>query len=139
MKASLDIKNTTRSKAPSFPFEKAAAQMLPDWDISLVFVGETRAKNLNIALRDKTYTPNVLSYVVGKKSGEIIICPSVARRQAPAYGLSYPHMVGLLFIHALLHLKGRSHGATMDAAEREMLSRFVSLKKTNVSSNRNRN
>jgi ssRNA-specific RNase YbeY (16S rRNA maturation enzyme) len=38
---------------------------------------------LNKKLRNKTYTPNVLSYAVGEKSGEMIICREVAREAGP--------------------------------------------------------
>lgn len=129
----------TRSKAPAFPFAKAAKTILPSWDISLVFVGERRAETLNRSLRNKEYIPNVLSFAVGTRTGEIIICPSVARKQAPKYELSQTAMVGLLFIHGLLHLKGRVHGDTMERAERELLSRFVSVKSPHAPKNRNRN
>ena len=48
------------------PFAKIAREMLPGWEISLAFVGPTNARALNKALRGKSYTPNVLSYVVGR-------------------------------------------------------------------------
>lgn len=137
--SNLDIRNFTRSRAPAFPFNKAAEKILPGWEISLVFAGEQRAQSLNMKLRGKEYIPNVLSYVSGKKSGEVIICLNVAKRQAPSYDLSYPAMVGFLFIHGLLHLKGMSHGATMDKREREALSQFIRLTPTDGSTNRNRN
>lgn len=108
------------------PFTEAVEALLPGWEVSLVFAGERRAQSLNIALRDKDYVPNVLSYEAGKKHGEIIICPSVAKRQAPSFGLTYPHYALFLFIHGLLHLKGHPHGATMERLERETLSRFIS-------------
>lgn len=99
--------------------------MLPGWDVSLVFVGKDRAKALNRSLRKKDYTPNVLSYVVGDKSGEIIICLAVANLQAPSYGFSYVDHVTFLFIHGLYHLKGVSHGATMERLERVTLAKFT--------------
>jgi rRNA maturation RNase YbeY len=123
----LDIRNFTRSRPAAFPFQEALDAALPGWEVSLVFAGEARAQSLNMQLRGKDYVPNVLSYVSGKKSGEIIICPAVAKRQAPSYGLSYTAMVGFLFIHGLLHLKGMAHGATMERREREILSRFIRL------------
>jgi rRNA maturation RNase YbeY len=121
----LDIRNFTRSRpAAGVPFQKIAAAVLPGWEISLVFAGETRAQQLNRALRKKDYVPNVLSYVSGRKSGEIIICPAVARRQAPSYGMPYPAFVAYLLIHGLLHLKGHPHGARMESNERAILTRF---------------
>ncbi len=121
----LDVQDYTRRKAPGVSFLAIARNVLPGWDISLVFVGKDRAKSLNQSLRKKEYTPNVLSYAVGKKSGEIIICLAVAKQQAPAYGLSYIDHVAFLFIHGLYHLKGLAHGATMERLERDTLAKFT--------------
>lgn len=137
--STLDTRNFTRSAATVFPFAQALEEVLPGWEISLVFAGETRAQNLNKTLRNKDYIPNVLSFEVGKKSGEIIICPSIAKKQAPLYDFTYTQMVGFLFIHGLLHLKGVSHGATMDKKEREILSRLINVPKKNVQAYSNRN
>jgi probable rRNA maturation factor len=134
----LDIRNFTRSTAPAFPFQKALEAALPGWEISLVFAGERRAQALNMQLRNKEYIPNVLSYVSGEKSGEIIICPAIARKQAPTYELSYTAMVGFLFIHGLMHLKGLSHGATMERREREILSHFIRITSTDGTTHRDR-
>ncbi|MEK7510930.1 MAG: rRNA maturation RNase YbeY [Patescibacteria group bacterium] len=134
----LDTRNFTKSRAPSFPYAKAAEKVLPGWDISLVFAGETRAKSLNIALRGKDYIPNVLSYESGKKSGEIIICLPEARRQAGSYEMSYTHFVGYLFIHGLFHLAGKRHGPTMEREERTVLARLASLSPTNGTTHRHR-
>jgi probable rRNA maturation factor len=139
--ATLDTRNMTRRPAPRFPYEKALAAVLPGWDISLVFAGSTRAKSLNEKLRGKEYVPNVLSYESGKKSGEVIICLEVAKRQAPLYELSYPDFTGYLFIHALMHLKGYPHGPTMEKKERALLARFVTVptNSLNASTNIHRN
>lgn len=136
--STLDIRNFTRSKSPAFPFQKALEATLPGWDISLVFAGEQRAQSLNMKLRGKEYIPNVLSYISGTKSGEIIICPSVARKQAPSYELSETAMIGFLFIHGLLHLKGMAHGDTMERRERETLSQFIRVTSPNGPTHRHR-
>jgi len=139
MAGTLDIRNFTRRKTPGLPlFTKAAQDVLPGWDISLVFAGERRAQQLNYALRRKEYVPNVLSYEVSEarpkgkskrniqRSGEIIICPSVADKQAAEYGLTKRENLLYLFIHGLYHLKGLRHGATMERYERALLARLVS-------------
>ncbi len=123
---SLSVRNLTRSKIPALAlFEKARLAGLSSWDISLVFVGPARAKALNMSLRDKTYTPNVLSYAVGTRSGEIIICPDVAKAQAPLHGHSTHDFILSLFIHGLFHLKGMRHGTTMEKSERATLARVL--------------
>ena len=136
--SNLDIRNFTRRSVPVFAYQKALDAVLPGWDISLVFAGETRAQSLNQTLRNKDYVPNVLSYESGKKSGEIVICLSIAERQAPSYGLSYKNMTGYLFIHALLHLKGLPHGATMDKQEHALLKRLTNVVPLNGPKDSNR-
>ncbi|MBI2409477.1 rRNA maturation RNase YbeY [Candidatus Kaiserbacteria bacterium] len=108
-----------------WPLSTIAAETLPGWEISLAFVGPERARMLNKKLRRKAYVPNVLSYVVGKKSGEIIICPSEAAKQAPDFKLSTANFQLLLFIHGLLHLKGWAHGGTMERREQALLARYL--------------
>ena len=129
------IKNMTRSAIgrPRSVFSDIAASVLPEWDVSLVFVGATKARDLNKKLRGKDYVPNVLSYVVGDKSAEIIICPSEAAKQAPDFQLSASSFLLLLFIHGALHIKGWAHGAKMDKCERNLLARYEK-----AYSNRNR-
>jgi rRNA maturation RNase YbeY len=123
----VSIQNLTRSVSggPRLVFSKVAKKVLPGWDISLVFVGEKRALALNKKLRKKSYVPNVLSYVAGEKSGEIIICPQEANRQAAAYRMSKQGFILYLFIHGALHIKGWVHSAKMDKCERDLLATFA--------------
>src|SRR3989344_6437381 len=88
-----------RAPVPRLPFAKVAEAVLPGWEISLAFVGETRARTLNESLRNKTYVPNVLSYTVGERSGEIIICLAVATKQAAEHGLTPRAVILLLFFY----------------------------------------
>jgi rRNA maturation RNase YbeY len=138
--AQVSIRNLTRTPSPRFPYEKVAAHVLAGWDISLVFIGPAKARALNESLRGKTYTPNVLSYEVGAKHGEIFICLSEAAKQAPDYELSPRLFVLYLFIHGLLHLKGRAHGATMEKCERDLLALFAkSVVRSSHNATQNRN
>lgn len=121
----VDIRSFTKLSPPRHPYEGLAKAVLPGYDISLVFAGETRARALNKSLRGKDYVPNVLSYLSGKKSGEIIICLTEARRQAPEYGLTYAQFVGYLFIHGLAHLKGLPHGTRMERYEEKLMASFL--------------
>lgn len=129
MPTTLDTRNFTKSPIPKFPYKDALSATLPGWDMSLVFAGSTRAQSMNIRLRGKDYVPNVLSYESGAKSGEIVICLEVAKKQASEYDMTYTEFVGFLFIHGCLHLKGEQHGATMDRKERLLLKRFTSPSK----------
>ncbi|HEX9608662.1 MAG TPA: rRNA maturation RNase YbeY [Candidatus Paceibacterota bacterium] len=94
------------------------------YELSLVFIGKARAQALNRKYRKRSYTPNVLAFPLSKEAGEIFICPTVAASEAKSAGMSARHMTAYLFIHALLHLEGLPHGATMERKERELLRRF---------------
>jgi probable rRNA maturation factor len=135
----VSIRNFTRRPAPRSAFEEIAKAALPGWDISLVFVGTAKAKALNQQLRKKSYVPNVLSYESGTKSGEVIICLEVAKKQAPDYDMTYENFVPYLFIHALLHLKGYPHGTTMEKRERVLMTRLLHVSPSfNETTNRHR-
>ena len=125
--ASVEITNLTRRPAPRFAYTTIAATILPDWEVSLVFVGPKKAQELNMQLRKKSYTPNVLSYAVGQMSGEIFICLNEAAKQAPKHEMSERIFILYLFIHGLLHLKGMAHGSTMERCEQKFLKQFASL------------
>lgn len=124
MAGTIDIKNFTRRSVPRFAYARVAEEVLPGWDISLAFVGPAKARALNKQLRNKDYTPNVLSYAVGDKSGEIIICLSEAAKQAPNYNLPPTTYTLYLFIHGLLHIKGWAHGGRMEQCERKLVAKY---------------
>ncbi|HEX6419730.1 MAG TPA: rRNA maturation RNase YbeY [Acidimicrobiales bacterium] len=61
--------------------------------------------------------------------GDVVVCPAVARRQAPAHAGSYDDELALLVVHGVLHVLGHDHAepdetAVMQARERELLDRF---------------
>lgn len=125
----LEIHNETRQVLPSRSlFARIASDVLPGCEISLVFVGATKAKKLNQNLRKKDYIPNVLSYTAGEKNGEVIICPSEAKKQAGSYDMDRNRFILFLFIHGLLHIKGRAHGATMEKWEQKLLAHYAPSK-----------
>lgn len=137
----LHVRSLTRRSPPGLPFRKAARDLLPAWELSLVFVDARFARRINQKTRGKTYVPNVLAFPLGKKSGEIFICSDVVKKEAPAYHLSERDYALFLFIHALLHLKGMRHGTTMERTERTLLNRYLgreSLRTTNGPTHRNR-
>jgi probable rRNA maturation factor len=61
--------------------------------------------------------------------GDVVVCPTVAARNATEHGVSFEDEVALLVVHGLLHLLGMDHGEddeaeTMERRERELLARF---------------
>lgn len=120
----LSITATARTY-PKLPYAQMKDDILgKEYRLSLVFIGRTRAQHLNQTYRKKTYVPNVLSFPLTSTDGEIFITPSIAKKEAKKYGLSPKGYIGFLYIHALLHLKGFTHGATMDTAEAKYTQKY---------------
>lgn len=121
----VSIINRTKGKLPRLPFEQFKQAILPkDYVVSLVFAGDTLSRRLNRTYRKKSYVPNVLSFPLGPGTGEIIINPRVAGKEAPRFNLSTRSYLAYLFIHGCLHLDGVRHGVTMETIERRLLRRF---------------
>jgi probable rRNA maturation factor len=60
--------------------------------------------------------------------GDVLVCPAVAERNAPAHAGTYEDELALLVVHGVLHVLGMDHGdeaetAAMQARERELLGR----------------
>lgn len=132
----LEITSKIRFAPPRIPYTEIANYILGQQaEVSLVFVGPTKAKSLNTTYRKKTYTPNVLTFPAdmtlqprpAKNSGEIFITPIVAKKNAKEWSLSYPQTIGYLFIHACLHLAGLKHGATMEKREYALMQKFFGI------------
>ncbi len=119
------ITSTVKHYPATLPFESIKKAILgKTYELSLTFVGERRASSLNQTYRKKTYSPNVLSFPLTEKTGEIFICQTVAKREAKKFGLTTTGYIAYLFIHGCLHLNGHDHGDTMDRLERKHLKAF---------------
>lgn len=112
--------NKTRSNVGKIPFKKIKEAVLGKrYDLSVAFVGPTESRAITRQSKHKNKVSNVLSFPLSKNSGEIILCPAAAKGEN----------LGYLFIHGLLHIKGHSHGATMERTEERLLDRFSICKK----------
>jgi probable rRNA maturation factor len=121
----LTVASSIRGKLPRLPLDRIHEHILgKKYELSIAFIGEDRAREINRRSRGKTYAPNVLSFPLGTSEGEIYICPVVARRQAPRHDMSYRTFLIFLAIHGMLHLKGMDHSDTMESMERALLKRF---------------
>ena len=61
--------------------------------------------------------------------GDVVLCPTVARRNADGASRSYDDEMALLVVHGVLHLLGMDHADAQEATvmqrrEHELLSRF---------------
>jgi probable rRNA maturation factor len=128
-----------------------------DAELSLIFVDETTITDLNVRFLDGTGPTDVLAFPIdhdqlpsGRRPdaggrgpgspievdeppmvlGDVVICPSVAERQAPEHAGSLDAELALLVVHGTLHLLNYDHADEADAAvmqrrERELLDVFA--------------
>jgi probable rRNA maturation factor len=94
------------------------------YTLSLVLIGETRARRLNQECRGKSTPANVLSFPLDKNSGEVFLTIPRIIKEAKRFGLSPEGHAKFLLIHACLHLKGYTHGSTMERAEDRLVKSF---------------
>lgn len=125
MTENFQILNMTKGTLPRVSFAEIKNSILGEkYELSLVFCGNRKSRELNRTYRDKDYPTNVLSFPLDKKSGEIFINPHIAKKESIKFDKSYTNFVGFLFIHGLLHLKGMEHGSTMEKAELKFCKEF---------------
>ena len=101
-------------------------------EISVSFVDEEEIKRINTEYRDVARATDVLSFPMFddldamkgalKQTpknreillGDVIICESIAEKQAVEYGHSLNREITYLFVHSMLHLLGYTHEYSED-------------------------
>ncbi|OGD68940.1 rRNA maturation RNase YbeY [Candidatus Campbellbacteria bacterium RIFCSPLOWO2_01_FULL_34_15] len=123
----ISIKNQTKGKLPSLPFENIKNKALgKKYELSLVFIGDKLSKRLNTQYRGKNSPTNILSFPLSEDSGEIFINYKLAEKQAKKYEREFSDFIGFLFIHGLIHLKGFEHSSRMEEQE-DKIRKFFNL------------
>jgi probable rRNA maturation factor len=91
--------------------------------IAIVIVPPSVSQRLNTTYRRKPKPTNVLSFDYAHdtsartEGGEILLCPTVIRREAQQLGETYRGRLKMLLQHGLIHLLGLDHQT--DAAQRK--------------------
>lgn len=80
-------------------------------ELSLVFLKEMDAKQLNWNFRQKDYATDVLSFETDdpESLGELIMCPMVLLKQAHEHKVEFVEEVGYMILHGVMHLLGFDH------------------------------
>lgn len=116
---------SSAKKFPKLQYEAMKDAVLgKNYSLSLIFIGEKRARDLNSKHRKASYVPNVLSFPLTKTVGEIYITPQIAKKESKKFNMTPSGYIGFLFIHGLLHLKGYPHGATMERLEKKYIALY---------------
>ena len=127
MGETFSVLNKTKGNLPigRLPFQAMKDTVLgKKYDLSLVFVTPKESHKINLTYREKDKPTNILSFPLDKSAGEIIICPSYAKKEAATFERPYENYLAFLFIHGLIHLKGFDHGSKMENEEVKIRSKF---------------
>ena len=86
----------------------------------LAFVDSAGIKKLNKTYRGKNKPTDVLSFepIEEKDLGELVLCPSVLRKQAKDHKLPYEMELGYMVLHGVLHLLGYEHEKSAKEAKK---------------------
>ncbi len=101
-----------------------AALDTKDAEITVRFVDEAEARQLNRNYRSYDRPTNVLSFLYEcgpPLVGDIALCVPLARQEAKVLGLSAEARIAHLLVHATLHLQGHDHESEGDARVMEAL------------------
>jgi probable rRNA maturation factor len=121
----LTITRETSGKLPGLPFLRIKEAILgANYELSLVFVGRTKAIQLHKEWKSKNDPVNILSFPLSKTEGEILISLEKARSECKNFDRNYENYLAFLFIHGCVHLKGFSHGNKMEAEEKKYRKMF---------------
>ena len=128
-----------------------------DAELSMLFVDETAIADLNKRFRGEESATDVLAFPIDEQIvesgrspdsggtgpgvnppepaeapvmlGDVVLCPTVARRNAESRQAAVDDEMALLVVHGVLHLLGMDHvdddeASTMQQRERDLLGRF---------------
>lgn len=91
-------------------------------ELSVVFLDLADAKKLNRTYRQRNYATDILSFEgewpATANWGELVICPTVLKKQAKVHGHSFKAELGYMLIHGVLHLLGHDHEKSRIKADR---------------------
>lgn len=120
------VSQTIRKPWKTSGFEEIVQDVLGSrYSLSVVLIGDKRALRLNRAHRKKDTPANVLTFPLTDIEGEIFINVDKAKREAKTFGFTQTEHIKYLLIHGCLHLKGYTHGSTMEKAEETLIKKYI--------------
>lgn len=95
------------------------------YNLSVVYVGDTKMRQLNNTYRQKDYVTDILSFPLSETDGEIYINPHTLAKKSKDFEMTISKYTLFLFIHGCLHLKGYDHGTEMETLEKRYLKSYL--------------
>lgn len=145
----IDVNNETDVQVDEVEFAELAAFVLRELhvadgaELSILFVDEPAMEELHIKWMDEPGPTDVLSFPMDELRpgtadaptpagllGDVVLCPTVAAKQAVAAGHTPEEEMLLLTTHGILHLMGYDHAEPdeekeMFALQRQLLLTFL--------------
>lgn len=110
----------------------------PAAELSVLFVDEQAMAELHLQWMAEPGPTDVLSFPMDELRpgtrqqptpagilGDVVLCPSVAAKQAEMAGHSASHELRILLVHGILHLVGYDHAEPAEEAEMFELQRAI--------------
>lgn len=142
----IDVNNETDVQINEIEFAELATFVLRELhiaegaELAIMFVDEVAMEQLHIQWMDEPGPTDVLSFPMDELRpgtpdkptppgllGDIVVCPTVAARQAAAAGHSAEEEMLLLTTHGILHLLGYDHAEPDEEKEMFDLQRKLLL------------
>lgn len=96
-----------------------------DYDLSLVFVGKDKMRQLNKTYRKKDYVTDILSFEVDKENGEIYVHYPKAKSKAAHFDTTTTNYMNYLFVHGLAHLARFDHESEKEAEKMQEFEKKI--------------
>ena len=149
---SVEVNNESGYDADEAEFAALARYVLdemhvhPQTDLSILLVGTDVMTDLHVKWMDEPGPTDVLSFPMDELRpgrddeepepgllGDVVLCPTVAARQAVTAGHSFEEELLLLTTHGILHLLGYDHAEPeeekeMFALQRKLLLTFLAAR-----------
>ena len=142
----IDVNNETDAQLDEAEFAALATYVLGEMhvateaELAILFVDEAAMTELHVKWMDEPGPTDVLSFPMDELRpgtsdlptpagllGDIVVCPSVAARQAKTAGHSAEEEMLLLTTHGILHLLGYDHAEPEEEKEMFELQRRLLL------------
>ena len=142
----IDVNNETDANVDEVEFSELATYVLKEMhvadgaELAILFVDEAAMEQLHIQWMDEPGPTDVLSFPMDELRpgtadeptpagllGDIVVCPSVAARQAATAGHTAEEEMLLLTTHGILHLLGYDHAEPEERQEMFALQRRLLL------------
>jgi len=95
-------------------------------EISIALVSENKMAELNQQYRQQNEPTDVLSFTYEendkKLEGEIVICPTIIKKNATEDKIKFKEELSRNLIHGLLHISGYEHGEEMFSLQNNILN-----------------